>query len=272
MIAKSRVTFILFVFSIATYNNSFGKENPSISFDGIKIFVTDLSESKIFYSNVLGFEVELENNEEIKLKTNSFPIYLYKATIKKPRNISTEAHVGLSLETEKLLPTIDKMRKLKVKFHDLELVRNGVGIAIPFEDPSGNIIHIIEVQIKEVPEFEGLRVYNSGVSVKELSKAIDFYETTLGFGEWSRDFLPNALPLKHKDGSFAFMLHHKNSLVSNSSKYGSTPSMSLVFNTLNISEFESYLNIKNIHFEKIKNTLILYDLEGNSHEIRGNKN
>jgi len=138
---------------------------------------------------------------------------------------------------------------------------------VPIEDPSGNILHLIEVQIREVPFFTGLRVYNSGMVINEMTKALDYYENILGFEEWSRNYLPDAMPLKHKDGSFAFMVHQKKELDENSAIYGEHPQIVLILEVADILTYKSYLTGKNIKVAKKNDKLIIRDPEGNFIEV-----
>jgi catechol 2,3-dioxygenase-like lactoylglutathione lyase family enzyme len=215
----------------------------------------------------LGLKVILEGNNEIKLHTDEYPIFLHETSAQDEGLRKNVAHMGLSFETRKLLPTIDLFRDWNIKVHDLELERNGVGIAIPFEDPSGNVLHLIEVQIRDVPPFEGLRLYNSGMSVSSMSKAMDFYENILGFKEWSRNYLPKALPLMHQDGTFAFMIHNDTSLNKNSAEYGIYPQITLLLIVPDLIKYQNYLTSRDIVFFKREDFIVVRDPEGNLIEI-----
>jgi catechol 2,3-dioxygenase-like lactoylglutathione lyase family enzyme len=214
---KCRILTILAVF----LGVSVVAQTPDLRFHGLKIQVTDLEEARQFYGDVLGFAVDTSGFHQgrIMVVDPAFPIYLVKAKKRNPSRYLHDARTGLSIQTNHLLPRLDQLRKSGVTFYDMLLARNGVGISIPFADPFGNVISLIEVQIREVPPFPEPRIYNTGVTIPDMEAATLFYRDLLGFQEWSRDYLPQALPLKHTDGSFAFMIHSKPGLHDNRVRY-----------------------------------------------------
>lgn len=242
-------------------------EKPEIKMHGLKIFVDDLDEAEKFYSKHLGFKVIKRNKSQLVLETNTYPIYLELAKQTIARNLQMESHIELSFQVNKLLPAIDQFRESGINVCDSLLSRNGVGIDIPVLDPAGNIVNLIEVQISDIPEFKGYRVYNSGAVVNNMIEAENFYKGYLGFLDWSRNYLPDALPLKHKDESFAFMLHQKNELVNNTAPYGTCPQIVFVFSVSNFDQTLKYFKQNNIPFAKFEKSLILKDKEGNYSEI-----
>lgn len=259
---------VLIVFSLIAYRNS-GQEISEVRFQGLKIFVTDLDEAKGFYQGILGFKVISNSKDQIEMESNAWPIFL---EIVKDRAISgypKHARTGLSFQTHKLLPQINNFQKLGVTLYDSLLSRNGVGISIPFEDPFGNVLNIIEVQIQEVPRFNSLRVYNSGVTIKDMDAAVEFYERILGFEEWSRDYLPEALPLKHSDGSFAFMLHYEEGLKKNLTVYEGNSQIVFMMQTSDPEKLKTVFNKKKIPYEVKGRKIICQDPEGNYIEIHG---
>ena len=160
------------------------------------------------------------------------------------------------------------MRQQGVVFSDTLLARNGVGISVPFEDPSGNLLSLIEVQIVDVPRFEGFRIYNCGVNVTKMEDALNFYETTLGFKEWSKNYLPAAMPLKHvQDDSFAFMIHYKNGLKPSANKRGRNAQFSLVLEVNDPDAIKEYFASGGIEYEDQEDHLVCRDPSGNYVEI-----
>jgi len=248
----------------------FAQEESKLTFTGIKIFVTDLQVAEDFYANVLGLEVSDRAANEVELKTNTWPITLALAKERSAPGYPNNARTGLSFQTYKLLPQIDRLRENGVKLYDSLLSRNGVGISIPFEDPFGNVMTIIEVQIREVEAFEGVRIYNTGVTIANMDAATQFYEGLLGFEEWSRNYLPDALPLKHSDGSFAFMIHYKDGLKNNANAYGQNSQIVLMMSVPNLGGLRSLLESREIQFDLKKDRLIVQDQERNFIEIRKN--
>ena len=220
--------------------------NPEIRFEGLKAWVEDLDSAREFYEGILGFKMEVKDKVSAKLNTGSFPIYLEKAIRNNNTDYEKHERTGLSIQVFKLLPAIDQLRSKGVNFLEGHLQRNGVGISIPFTDPSGNLLSLMEVQIREVPEFKGFQIYNTGITSSNMDKAMSFYEGLLGFKEWSRDYLPQAMPLKHEDGSFAFMLHYKPNLESRKRELGRDSEINLLFSTTDLTKTKEHLLDKGI--------------------------
>ncbi len=238
-----------------------------LRFNGIKIFVHDLSAAEDFYTETLGLDAATKSKDQVTLATNAWPIILEKVGGTAAGNYPSAARTGLSFQTYKLLPRIDALRRQGVSLYDSLLSRNGVGISIPFRDPSGNVLNTIEVQIREIEQFEGVRIYNTGVTISDMDAAIRFYEEILGFEEWSRNYLPDALPLKHTDGSFAFMIHYKEGLQKNSTAYGEQSQIVLMMKTTKLEELKSKLRKEKVKFESKKDGIVCRDPEGNFVEI-----
>ncbi len=244
-------------------------QHPEIRFYGLKILVDDMQTSRHFYQDVLGFEVLDEDSPKTDLKTGTWPIQLQISPANQASTYPQTARTGLTIETYKLLPEIDRLRKLGVLVYDTLLARNGVGISIPFQDPSANVLSMMEVQVREVPNFEGLRIYNCGVTGGDMESLIKFYRDILGFEEWSPDYLPWALPLKHADGTFAFMLHYKPGLERNKTDYGISPQMIIILSTPDLEKMKSYLTSVQIEFSSVDNFILCQDPAGNFLEIVG---
>jgi len=239
------------------------QDHLSIKYHGVKIFVDDLNAAEDFYVRFLGFEKLSRDETHIKLKTNTFPLYLERSLPSGTGDPLKRARAGIAIQVGKLLPAIDQCRSSGIRLIDTLLSRNGVGIAIPIQDPSGNILHLIEVQVMDVSAFEGFRIYNSGVTVNNMEKAEAFYKGILGFQDWSRNYLPQALPLKHQDGGFAFMLHQQEGLLPYSSEYGANKQQVLVFEVPDLNQLKPHFENKRISYHEKNGILIVRDPEGN---------
>lgn len=243
-------------------------QNADIQFEGLRIFVKDLDQAEKFYSQTLGFSVRERSKGVTELATNAWPIYLQGTSSAFTGNYPGAARTGLTIQTYKLLPQVDQLRAAGVPFYDSLLTRNGVGISIPFQDPSGNVLSLMEVQVQQVNSFQGVQIYNCGVTIAEMESAIQFYEHTLGFEEWSRNYLPNALPLKHRDGSFAFMIHYKEGLARNNTEYGQSSHLTLLLSSSDLNGTKDQLRKKKIPFRTNEDTIFCQDPEGNHLEIK----
>jgi len=243
-------------------------DTPDFRFHGLKISVKNLDDAVAYYTKKLGFKEKARNNGEVELYTGSWPIYLKSVPEMNTSDYPNEARTTLTVQTYKLLPRIDEFRSNGIMIVDSLLERNGVGISIPFKDPSGNILSLMEIQIRETSSFENISLYNTGVTITDMDAAIEFYETVLNFEEWSRDYLPAALPLKHADGTFAFMIHQRKGLLNSSIKYGTHSMMTLILTCEDIEKAGAYLKQNNVRFEYVDGILICQDPEGNYLEIR----
>ena len=243
-------------------------QKPDFKFHGLKIFVDDLDEAVKFYGDFLGFDIR-DKNEVLVVTGQSFPISIHQSQEKSKTNYALKTRISLALQVNKLLPEIDVLRANELRVYDSLLARNGVGIAIPFEDYAGNVLSFIEVQIYDPGPINNIRVYNCGVTISDMDKASDFYLDILGFQEWSRNYLPAALPLKHNDGSFAFMIHAEKGLKPNESEYGNSPRKILTLSTLNLAIATEYLANEGVTIldESSNGLLICRDPEGNIIEI-----
>ena len=125
----------------------------------------------------------------------------------------------------------------------------------------------MEVQIRPVPAFENFKIYNTGITSSDMDKAISFYEQKLGFEEWSRDYLPQAMPLKHSDGSFAFMLHYKPNLRSRERELGKDSEINLLFSTSDLPAVVKVLQSKGISIIKHDGITAFKDPFGNICEL-----
>ena len=200
---KRILSLLIIVSAFSISFLGFSGTPPKLKFHGVKVKSHDFTASKIFYLQSLGFEVKKTYSSNLlKLSSSTVPIYL--STASKP---STIPHTTISFQVNKLLPVIDRYRGKGVEFDDSSLQRNGVGIHINFEDPSGNRLSLMEVQLFDTPAIEEPQIYNVGISTNNVSSAEEFYISKMGLQVHSRNYLPNALPLKHSDNSFAFMIH-----------------------------------------------------------------
>ncbi len=266
---KTVYSAILFCVCLTLHDVQSQSSDQSLKFHGIKILVDDLDEARAFYKGKLGFmAAPAESREQIVFNQEQFPIYLQKCQFANPGRHQVESRVGLSIQTNKLLPRMKTLQSRDVRFDEYQLRRNGVGISIPHFDPSGNRLSLIEVQIREVPEFDEPRVYNCGVTIANMEAARRFYVEQLGFDIWSTAYLPAALPLKHTDGSFAFMIHYEADLTPNSTKYPDEAQLIIILQINNLSDLIKQLEEKNMPYQRLsKAGILVRDPEGNLIEI-----
>ncbi len=206
------------------------KKGSGVKFYGVEIKVSDISRAAEFYGETMGFGIKNQTSDEAWLETQNFPVKLTKAATANRIDFESETHAKIAFMANSLLLTIDQLRSKNVQFHPQSLSRNGIGIGITFEDPFGNRHSLVEVQVRDVPNFAEPRIYNTGFAMANMDLARDFYVDGLGFEVYSEDYLPDALPLKHADNSFAFMLHYNKDLLVRQSNEDQSQ-VSLIFST-----------------------------------------
>lgn len=241
-------------------------QETNFRFYGLKIIVRDLESSQRFYQDILNLDV-VRVADGLKIDGQVFPIVIEEADTRNQQTYPQSARTGLTLQVQKLLPAIDELRAMKIPLYDTLLARNGVGISIPVQDPSGNVINLIEVQVYDPGKINGFKLYNTGVTISNMDSATVFYQSILGLEDWSRNYLPAALPLKHKDGSFAFMIHNKAGLKNNEQAFDRWPQMHLILTTTHLKQARAYLESSGIEITEKDDRLICQDYEGNWLEI-----
>ncbi len=79
--------------------------------------------------------------------------------------------------------------------------------------------------------------------------------------------MPNALPLKHFDGSFAFMIHYKERLQKNPNLYGTNSQLIQILTVPDLELIRAKFRKENIEFKSEGQKIICQDPEGNYLEI-----
>lgn len=204
---------------------------------GVKIKVHDLDEAAKFYSTTLGFPVKMENDthSEVWLDSKPWPISLEQTRLPHSEAHYSESKAMVGIQVNHLLPSIDELRDKGVVFFEEELEKNGAGISIYFKDSSGNKLFMMEQQIGPQRTVLEPVIYNMGFTFNDMEKAEHFYSKVLGFEAWSRNYLPDALPLKNPDQSFAFMLHYDPDYSNSTISYFEESHTLLIFSTSNLS-------------------------------------
>jgi lactoylglutathione lyase len=184
---------------------------PLIRTHGVKINVDDMARALAFYGDKLGFEVEdrrgypqyvvLKSGVREKLILNRVK------TLRAPS--PAETRVTLTLQVNDLDRSIERFKALGVELDEKGKRKEGVGYAIFIKDPFGRLISLMHQTIVKVEPFREPKIYNFGFSIPDMQAGRDFYSDKLGFDVLSEKYLPLDLPLRHKDRSFAFMLHYR---------------------------------------------------------------
>lgn len=181
---------------------------PLARYHGVLIRVPDLELALAFYSGVLGFESERIAPSLARLEDRN-PIYLEQVGYPLRPPEGNEARASVAFQTRDIRAAITRLRERGVAFLSEEPSAVGVGQAIRFRDPFGNIHSLLEHTVSEVPPFDEPEVYNSGFKHPDADTASlrALIVDRLGFTVRTERYFPPSLPIGHRDGTFAFMLH-----------------------------------------------------------------
>jgi catechol 2,3-dioxygenase-like lactoylglutathione lyase family enzyme len=112
----------------------------------LAIYVTDLERAKVFYTDVLGFEISAQVSSNLCfLKSKSGKIHIYLDAGKKPAAIDNQTiRLSFFLEAEKSAPEAYEALKtagVTLLQESPELVGENIA-CFQFQDPDGNIIEV----------------------------------------------------------------------------------------------------------------------------------
>lgn len=234
---KRLAAFLIVLFSVL---NVIGlAKSPELRLHAVKIKVTDMEQAIEFYSGVLGFRVDSMQHYSgwVRLSNETVPLWLQQASLRGPDEQPQAVRTGAGFQARDLAKTIRALESRGVEFLYDSPRKVGVGISTHFRDPFGNLLYYLEQQVGPPQEFQQPRIYNVGFRVADMEKARRFYCGLLGFVVRSEEYFP-AVPLGHRDGTFAFMLHEEENLPPARIDY---PNQRQTVVVLETSELESLL-------------------------------
>lgn len=224
------------------------RKTPEFRFHGAVIRVPDMQRALDFYSRTLGFAVISDEGRPRTVRLGGdFPLYLREVPAGPGRDGGDGrdfARAGVTFMTADIAARSRALRKAGVEFLEAAPHKVGVGLAIAFRDPFGTVHSLLEQTIVAPEPFEEPRVYNTGFHHPDAGKMRPLYIDTLGFVVRTEDYFPPALPLGHRDGSFAFMLHQKAELRPAPGGYPTGAGTTLVFKTPDVEAAAAYLKAK----------------------------
>ena len=223
-------------------------ENTNIKIYGVKIKISDMDQALSFYHNKMGFEISNRNNypNQVELKNDSeLKLFLSLSKDKYQHSENNEERVSVTFQSNNLLQTIKNLKAKDVNFLSIDPFIVGVGIAIKFRDPFGNVHSILEEQVGKKTEFKEPRIYNVGFSNKNWETLREFYCDIIGFNVRTEYYFP-AIPIGNPDGSFAFMLHQNNKLLNSKVDYYKDSQTIIMFSTDNIQKSIQFFKQKDI--------------------------
>ena len=202
-----------------------------------------MDEAISFYSNILGFEVQSKKHYpgSVVLKNEGIALILSKTERSKYIDSPNVVQTGITFQANDLSDTVSRLKANGVEFLRDSPQKVGVGIAAKFRDPFGNVHSLLEQQVVETPIFQEPRIYNVGFYLSDMEAARKFYCDKLGFTVRTEKYYPPALPLGHRDGTFAFMLHKGDELQSADINYQTDSQTVLVYETSDLTSAINYL-------------------------------
>jgi lactoylglutathione lyase len=174
----------------------------------VQINVLDIDRAIAFYTELLGFEVSCREYypEVVSLGHDGAHILLHHATEKTDWDYEDESYVNLNLQVSDLKQTVSRLSDLGVRPLDPEPLQSAIGPYIRILDPSGNMLHIIQITAWDNHP-EKMEVFNVGIHVSDMKKSRIFYGGLLGFPVFSEDYYPPVVPFRSEGVSF--VLHER---------------------------------------------------------------
>ncbi len=208
--------------------------DPQVRIYGVRILVSDMDEAIRFYSGILGFGVLSTRDypDQVELKSVELRLLLVKTERPAQYDYVGTVRTTFGFQANDLLATRARLIKEGVVFVEKEPEKVGIGIATTFKDPFGNVLYLLEQQVGEEDRVDEPRIYNVGFHVPDAAVAEKLYCDVLGFVVRTDRYFP-AVPLGHKDGTFAFMLHQKPGLAQRTSRYPDEAQIIPLFKTTN---------------------------------------
>ena len=239
---------------------------------GVRILVSDIDEAVAFYSATLGFKVlsTVKYPSEVELKSEGLRLFLTRTGRAAQYDYAGAVRTTFGFQANNLVETRAKLEGEGVVFLEPEPQTVGVGIATTFKDPSGNVLYLLEQQVGDRAPFEEPRIYNVGFHLPDEATARQLYCDVLGFVVRTERYFP-AIPLGHRDGTFAFMLHEKTDLKPRTSKYPDEAQIVPLFEATDLDAVVKHLRRSGTQYATVASTnvraIAAYDAFGNVIEI-----
>ncbi|MBI1849430.1 MAG: hypothetical protein HYR85_03695 [Planctomycetes bacterium] len=171
---------------------------------GIELPVSDVDAASRFYSSALGCEVETAYSAEsgAVLRNGAVHLVLRKSDV--AADVDGAARVYLNYRVADLDAAARAVTAAGGFVVAAEPKKFAIGRSLAITDPWGNPANLVAIDGGE--PFRGAPVvFNVSVTVKSFPESEPFF-AKLGFRVFSRDYLPESLPLE-RDGAVAIVLH-----------------------------------------------------------------
>lgn len=177
-----------------TKNNN-ATEKPIPTAWAVQINVIDIDKAIEFYTETLGLEMLTKTYypQVVSLKNDGGHILLYK--VENQSDLKTREYRNyVNFQVNSLDEMTRKLKAAKAEILDDAIQRNAIGHHLVISDPSGNVIHLMELD-KQYGTVENTKLFNVGINVTNLDDAIEFYEAKLGLKVMTHKYWPPILPL-----------------------------------------------------------------------------
>ncbi len=171
----------------------------------LELAVPDPEAAARAYVRALGFTIEREapSGAWAIVKHNRARIVLRRST----RSVAPAgtARMYLNLRVGSLPSALESVREAGFGVPSPTPKDNAIGQTIRVLDPGGNPLNLINVEGDDMRHDDMPAVFNIGLRVLDMPAAEQFF-TTLNFGIFSRDYLPETLVLE-RHGAIPLVLH-----------------------------------------------------------------
>jgi len=172
---------------------------------GIEMPVTDVDRAVSYYTEVLGFNVVQSPGSQRRVVLDNDGLKLIFRLTENFARPDDAAQLNLNLRVADLDQAARSVCETGGSLESSEPIIAAIGKFIPTLDPFGNSVHLIDLNGEE-NDPDGLpRLYNVGFTILDMDTSEAFF-TSLGFEVYSRDYLPDTLPLKPV-GAAMLVLH-----------------------------------------------------------------
>lgn len=161
---------------------------------GVELPVADVHRAAAFYEKTMGFtpvEVKAASIDGPVLDNDGLKIVFRETIAPLPPH---GPRLNINLSVPNLCTSIEIARQAGATILDDEPLTAAIGTFIRILDPDGNHVHLIDLDSDDPSPGDAPKLYNVGFTVTDMAAAEAFY-TTLGFEIYSRDYLPDTLPL-----------------------------------------------------------------------------
>jgi catechol 2,3-dioxygenase-like lactoylglutathione lyase family enzyme len=164
----------------------------------LRLGVTDLDESVEFYVDHLGFRATERGDGWAALENDGVPLVLTVASAAVTIG-EGQSHVRFNFAVADLDAKVTAMKDAGVTF--VSEGKSAVGRYATFLDPSGHRHNVKQLFQDEHPSGTP-RVYDVGIAVTDIDRAVAYYEKRLGFGVRTRSYYPPVIPFDQHGATF----------------------------------------------------------------------